>query len=210
MLNIAIYGEHTLSVNAIARLIKDEGSFSAHELKSKDEYLSLFHSQTHHDVIVFCADNYSNKLSKEIEKLHRFVPRIKKVLIMSMAHKQFLKKLLKAGIDSIISYKTSADEFIQAIRHASLNQQYISQDLSQMILKNKYQSNFNNLSQRELEITYMLANGMNVKNVSTELAISPKTVNTYRYRIFNKLHIERNVELFKIVSQEAATCLQYN
>jgi len=208
MLNIAVYGEHTLSVNAICRLLDDEIAFNPQAIKPGNEYKRLYTEQTRQDVIVYCVNGYSNTLFKEVEKLHRHAPKIKKVLIISMAHNQFIKKLLKAGIDSIVSYTCTPEELTQAIQYAILNQQFISHDLSQMIIKNKYPSCFNSLSQRELEITYMLANGMNVKTVSSELDISPKTVNTYRYRIFNKLDIDRNIDLFRMVSQEAAYMLQ--
>ncbi len=208
MLNVAIYGEHTLSVNAVSRLLEDENNFCPHSLTSQDSYKQLYSSRTNMDVIVYCAEGYSNSLFKEMQNLHHAAPGIRKVLIISMAHKQFLKKLLNAGVDAIISYKSTPEELTRAIEYASLKQQYIGEDFSQLIFKAKYPSSFNTLSQRELEITYMLANGMNVKNVSSELDISPKTVNTYRYRIFNKLAIERNVDLFRIVQQEAAYMLQ--
>lgn len=205
MLNIALYGEHTLSVEAIARLIRDDSELNLHPTRVDTP---IPDSQIKHDVFIYCANGYSNTLVKEIKKLNRNDPDMKLVLIISMAHKHFLKILLNAGINSIISYKSSAEELIQAIKYATLKQQYLSADLSKMVVKSKYPSCFNSLSQRELEITYLLANGMNIKNVSTELDISPKTVNTYRYRIFNKLAIERNVDLFRMVSLEAAYMLK--
>lgn len=204
MLNVAIYGEHILSVEAITRLIQDETELNFNPARVD----ALFpHTQIKHDIFIYCANGYSNTLVKEIKKLHRLDPNMKLMLIISMVHKHFLKTLLNAGVNSIISYKSSAEELIQGIKYAALNQQFISSDLSKMVIKSKYPTCFNSLSQRELEITYLLANGMNVKNVSTELDISPKTVNTYRYRIFSKLAIERNVDLFRMVSREAAYML---
>ena len=208
MLNIAIYGEHTLSVEAITCLIQDESELNIRPTK----VATLFpHLQLKYDIFIYCANGYSNTLVKEIKKLHCLNPNMKLVLIISMAHKHFLKKLLNAGVNSIVSYKSSIEELVQAIKYATLKQQYLSSDLSKMVIKSKYPTCFNSLSQRELEITYLLANGMNIKNVSTELDISPKTVNTYRYRIFSKLAIERNIDLFRMVSEEAAYMLKgYN
>ena len=200
MLNISIYGEHTITVESITRLLQDEPSFKIQKTPSQDDFIKQ-------DIIVYCASSYSNTLFKQIKLLHQETPNIKKVLVISMAHKHFLNKLFQAGISSIVSYKSSPDDLTQAIKYASLDQQYICPDLSQMVINTNYPSIFNDLSSRELEITYLLANGMNVKNVSSELDISPKTVNTYRYRIFNKLSIDRNVDLFRMVSQEAAYML---
>jgi len=204
MVNISINGEHILYVEAIARLLHEKPEFNVHTLCVKTLSPDV---QSKQDVLIYCANGYSNTLVKEIQKLHRIDSSVKKVLIISMAHRHFLEKLFNAGINSIISYKASAEELIQAIKYASLKQQFLSADLSNMVIKSKYPSCFNALSQRELEITYLLANGMSVKRVSTELEISPKTVNTYRYRIFSKLVIAHDVDLFKRVSLEAAYML---
>lgn len=205
VINISVYGEHTLSVEAILRLLQDESELKLQALRVKTPL-----SQTKHGLFIYCANDYSNTLVKEIKKLHIAAPHSKIILIISMAHKHFINKLLNAGVNSIVSYKSSINELIQAIKYATIKQQYLSADLSQMVIKSKYPSCFNSLSQRELEITYLLANGMNIKNVSSELDISPKTVNTYRYRIFTKLAINRNIDLFRMVSQEAAYMLRGN
>ncbi len=206
MLNIAIYGEHVLSVQAIARLLQDETAFQPQTITSYTEYSQLS-TATQLDVVIYCATGYSNTLFNEVKNLHKRTPSLKKILIMPMAHKQFLLKMLNTGIDAIVSYKAPPEELVQAVHFAVRGQQYLSVDLSKMVINSQQPSSFNALSKRELEITYMLANGMNIKTVSAELSISPKTVNTYRYRIFSKLEIERNVDLFRMVSEEAAYML---
>ncbi len=207
MLNISIYGEHILSTQAVQRLLQEETNFNLRLITPQSRSGHLAQLYNKQDVLIYCAIGYSNTLFKEIKRLHQRTPAVKKIIIMPMAHKQFLLKMLNAGVEAIVSYKASPEELIQAIHFAIHGQQYLSVDLSKMIINTQYPSNFNSLSKRELEITYMLANGMNIKTVSSELAISPKTVNTYRYRIFNKLAIERNVDLFRMVNEEAAYML---
>ena len=51
------------------------------------------------------------------------------------------------------------------------------------------------LSERELQIAIMIVNCQKVQEISDKLFLSPKTVNTYRYRIFEKLAINSDVEL---------------
>ena len=158
MLNISIYGEHVLSVEAISRLLHDEPDFKVNTITSRTEYRQLAYSHIKQDVIVFCAISYSNTLFNEMKKLHQQTPSVKKILIMSMAHKQFLLKMLNAGVDAIVSYKAPPDELVRAIRFAMRGEQYLSVDLSKMVINSKYPSSFNVLSKRELEITYMLLN----------------------------------------------------
>ncbi len=54
---------------------------------------------------------------------------------------------------------------------------------------------FKNLSERELQIMLMITKGQKVTDISEQLSLSPKTVNSYRYRLFSKLGINGDVEL---------------
>ena len=56
-------------------------------------------------------------------------------------------------------------------------------------------SPFGCLSERELQIMLMLTKGSKVTEISEQLNLSPKTVNSYRYRMFSKLNINGDVEL---------------
>ena len=51
------------------------------------------------------------------------------------------------------------------------------------------------LSKRELQISMLLSDGAKVSAIAELLNLSPKTVYTYRYRIFDKLGIKSDVEL---------------
>jgi len=51
------------------------------------------------------------------------------------------------------------------------------------------------LSERELQVMVMISSGQEVNDVAEQLCLSPKTVNSYRYRIFEKLKIHNDVEL---------------
>lgn len=57
------------------------------------------------------------------------------------------------------------------------------------------ESPFDKLSDRELQTTIMISRGERVQDIAETLSVSPKTVNSYRYRIFEKLDINTDVEL---------------
>ena len=59
----------------------------------------------------------------------------------------------------------------------------------------KTESPFASLSERELQIMLMITKGQKVNEISEQLNLSPKTVNSYRYRMFSKLNIHGDVEL---------------
>ena len=92
-----------------------------------------------------------------------------------------------------------ADEMIRAIRAVNAGQRYISPHIaSRMAFKlvsDVAETAFESLSERELQVALMITMGMSVQEVATKLCLSPKTVNSYRYRIFEKLNVRNDVEL---------------
>ena len=87
---------------------------------------------------------------------------------------------------------------------AHSGQRYISPEIAQkMALKqlggerdeDGELSLFERLSEREMQIAMMVVDCQKVQDISDKLCLSPKTVNSYRYRIFEKLEISSDVEL---------------
>ena len=88
---------------------------------------------------------------------------------------------------------------INAIRIVYSGQRYISPEIAQQMALSQISSNaenpFKSLSERELQIMMMITKGEKVTQISEQLHLSPKTVNSYRYRLFSKLEISGDVEL---------------
>ena len=78
-------------------------------------------------------------------------------------------------------------------------ERYISADIARQMalsmLPGKEQSPFHRLSQREMQVMLMVTRGQTVRDISESLCLSPKTVSTYRYRLFDKLGVGNDVEL---------------
>ncbi|ENJ9216145.1 response regulator [Salmonella enterica] len=77
---------------------------------------------------------------------------------------------------------------------------YIASDIAQQMALSqiepaKTETPFASLSERELQIMLMITKGQKVNEISEQLNLSPKTVNSYRYRMFSKLNIHGDVEL---------------
>jgi two-component system invasion response regulator UvrY len=54
---------------------------------------------------------------------------------------------------------------------------------------------FEKLSQREMQVMLMVTQGYSIQDISDRLCLSPKTVSTYRYRLYEKLGVDNDVEL---------------
>ncbi|MDB6984365.1 response regulator [Escherichia coli] len=99
-----------------------------------------------------------------------------------------------------VSKGAAPQEVVSAIRSVYSGQRYIASDIAQQmalsqIEPEKTESPFASLSERELQIMLMITKGQKVNEISEQLNLSPKTVNSYRYRMFSKLNIHGDVEL---------------
>ena len=108
-------------------------------------------------------------------------------------------KVMQMGASGFITKDAESEEMIRAIHKVAAGQKYVSPEIAQQIAIGKLDFNdanpFEQLSDRELEITLMLVKGQRVPGIANSLNISAKTVNTYRYRMFEKLDISTDVEL---------------
>ena len=109
-------------------------------------------------------------------------------------------KVMQAGAAGYLSNGAAPQEVVSAIRSVYSGQRYIASDIAQQmalsqIEPEKTESPFASLSERELQIMLMITKGQKVNEISEQLNLSPKTVNSYRYRMFSKLNIHGDVEL---------------
>jgi DNA-binding NarL/FixJ family response regulator len=106
---------------------------------------------------------------------------------------------LKAGATGYLTKKVNADELIRAIKRVFLGKRYVSSEVAQQLAVHNFEEEgedpFGQLSSREMQIMLMVVNCQKVKEISSNLHLSPKTVNSYRYRIFEKLNVGSDVEL---------------
>ena len=106
---------------------------------------------------------------------------------------------LRAGACGFVTKRGSPQEVVAAIKRAYAGKRFVSSDIAQQLafrsLEDPIESPFDNLSSRELQITLMVINCQRVNDISANLHLSPKTVNSYRYRIFEKLRVGSDVEL---------------
>ena len=124
---------------------------------------------------------------------------IKVLMLSACADNPFPNQALKAGALGYLTKGVAADELQAAIKKAFLGKRYLSQEVAHSLALRSFNdegdSPFDQLSNREMQIMMMVVNCHKVNEISSNLHLSPKTVNSYRYRIFDKLNVGSDVEL---------------
>lgn len=107
-------------------------------------------------------------------------------------------QLIKMGVLGFVSKNATTEEMMDAIRKAQQGEMYICRDVLDNLAQQHSKSPFCKLSQRESEIVTLILQGKTIQEMAEMLALSDKTVNTYRYRMYEKLKIKNDVELTRL------------
>jgi two-component system invasion response regulator UvrY len=134
---------------------------------------------------------------KEIRKERPAIP----VLVLSMhPEDQFAVRVLRAGAAGYMTKETAPDELVTAISKVTAGGTYVSPSLAEILAQDLKRDTgdatlHQRLSDREFEVLVMIASGKAVSEIADELALSVKTISTYRARILDKVHMRSNAEL---------------
>lgn len=127
-------------------------------------------------------------------------PSIKVIAVTGCTDTPFPQRFLDSGVVGFISKESGIDELVKAIRLVHRGKRYISHSIAQelalyAVINPTDKSPFERLSERELQIALMVMDSVKTAHIAESLNVSIKTVHTYRYRLFEKLNINSNVEL---------------
>lgn len=114
----------------------------------------------------------------------------------------FPGKLLDAGASGYLTKGCPATELVQAIRIVSRGGRHIGSSVAQQMalamLQGTEASPFDGLSAREMEVLLMLVDGRKISDIAGIMHLSPKTVATYKYRIFEKLDTRSDIGMTRM------------
>lgn len=144
-----------------------------------------------------------------VRRIVRMELDIRVVVLTACEQKPFPMQALKAGATGYLTKGVDAEELANAIRRAFVGKRYLSANIAQELAVSTFEEDgvapFDHLSNREMQIMLMVVNCHKVNDISSSLHLSPKTVNSYRYRIFEKLNVKSDVELALLAVRHGMT-----
>lgn len=158
-------------------------------------------TDTQPNIVLFEADLPNLDPLEFAQHVLNIVPSCKLAILTMHASQMLIKRLLAAGVKGLILKNTSAKDFLAMLHQLAQDEIVISASVAQKMaisqIKNKknFESPFEVLTNRELQIMTMICKGLNINEISENLFISDKTVHTYRYKIYKKLNIDSDIKL---------------
>jgi DNA-binding NarL/FixJ family response regulator len=200
MTSILVVDDHDLVRMGIVRMLDDvDGYQVVAEAKSGEQAISQARDLKP-DVVLMDVKMPGMGGLEATRKMLAANPSVKIIAVTACDDTLYPARLLQAGAVGYVTKGTGFGDITQAIDAVVKGRQYMSSAIAQQLaLRNasghQDDSPFERLSQRELETAMLIAAGRRVQDIAATFSVSPKTVNTYRYRIFDKLDIHSDVEL---------------
>jgi len=166
------------------------------------------------DAINWCRDNHDNvdivlmdvnmPGIGGIEATHRISkawPNIGIIIVTVHDDGPLPKQLLNGGAKGYLSKGNGVEEMITAISDVHNGKHYIAKDIAQTLALSVLPGEVNpmdTLSMRETQVLMMVAQGTRTQEISEILNLSPKTISTYRKRLYEKLDVSSDIEMLHL------------
>ena len=202
MIKVLLVDDHELVRKGIRRLLEDSTGIKVVSEAGNGE--EAFDEVKKHKPSVVLMDVNMPGIGglEATRKLLQLDPSLKVIIVTIHTAEPFPTKLLEAGASGYLTKDCGISEIVKAIRAVSKGERYLSADVAQhmalTMMPGSKQSPFQTLSQREMQVMMMVTQGQNVQQISDKLCLSPKTISTYRHRLFEKLNVENDVELTRL------------
>ena len=198
-IKVLVVDDHDLVRMGIARMLDDDAQIEViAEADNGDAAVQL--ARQHRPDVVLLDVNMPNVGGVEAtRRIKQIDQNIKVLAVSSLSAQPYPSMLLKARVNGYITKGTPLDEMIRAIKKVHGGGKYFSHDVAEQladtVLGEQAESPFDALSEREKQVAMMVVNCQSAQEIADQLFVSVKTVNTYRYRIFEKLGVNSDVKL---------------
>ncbi|KTC65406.1 response regulator GacA (plasmid) [Legionella adelaidensis] len=199
MIKVLIVDDHALVRMGIRRLLEDLPDMEVvAEAESGEVALALV--KTHQPDVVLLDMKMPGIDGWEVtRRLKKSNPNVRVIAVTAMSTEPLPSRVLQLGAMGYLTKESGVEEMASAIRKVIRGEKYLSAEIAQKMaissLQASQESPFDLLSEREMQVMLMITSGMEVQDIADRLFLSSKTINGYRYRMFEKLGIKNDVEL---------------
>ncbi len=197
-IKVLIVDDHELVRMGISRMLGDDPNIDVVGEAGCGETAVALARKLHPDLVLLDVNMPNIGGVEATRRIKQLDCGIKVMVVSSLVAEPYPSMLLKAGVDGYITKGTPIDEMIVAIKKVHAGGKYFSHEIADALAQSvldKKSNPFDSLSEREKQVAMMVANCQSASEIAESLFVSVKTVNTYRYRIFEKLGVDSDVKL---------------
>jgi two-component system invasion response regulator UvrY len=201
VIRVLLADDHAVVREGIRRLLEERtGLAIVAEAATVPELLAELR-RTPTDVLLLDIAMPGPGIVETLREVKGIQPRARSLVLTAQPEAEYAVRVIRAGAAGYLTKDRSLEQLVEAIRRVYRGAMYVSPTLGEALAARlgtiEREPGHEVLSDREFEVLKGLAGGEPVKAIAARMAVSPKTVTTYRTRLLQKLNLHSNAELVR-------------
>ncbi|WP_333874987.1 response regulator transcription factor [Methylobacter sp.] len=199
MIKIVIADDHAIVREGLKQILSDVPDMEIFgEASSGDEVLKFIRDEGWNIMLLDIAMPGKNVL--ELIKLAKHQSPQLPILILSMyPEDQYAIRMLRAGADGYLTKESAPEQLVSVIRKVAKGGKYISPTMTEKLIAelnpNQEKLLHTTLTDREFQVFRGICEGISITDLARHMALSVKTISTYRSRLMTKMNMSNNAEI---------------
>lgn len=200
-LDILHANANVLMVNGLSAVLNRGGGIKQIEVADTEEKLFEKLAEKNYDLVILDPDSQGYFTPNSAKELKRRFPDQKLLIISDTTQHEEVLKILEKGVQGYLTRQCDVDEITHAIFAIAKGEKFYCNKVLDIILHKQFAPEEEEnceptvLTERENEITALVASGLTNKDIAEKLHLSPHTVHTHRKNIIKKLGVKSVSEL---------------
>lgn len=200
---VVLCDDHSIVRAGIKGLVEGFADFEViGDVESGEALFPLFRSEVP-DLLLLDISLPGRSGLEVLKQVKSIYPSVAVLALSMYPEDQFAIRMIKAGAMGYLHKDSAPDVLEAAMRSVAEGKQYISPDLTRLMIDEMSRDDsvlpHQILSDREYEVLLYIGEGKTMTEIANQLSLSIKTVSTYRSRILDKMHLKSNSDLVKYI-----------
>ena len=200
-IKLLIADDHQLFREGLINLLSDSSEIEiiAHAEDGKDAVEKTIINKP--DIVIMDIGMPKLNGVEATAQLKEKMPNTKVIALSMHSEKHYVKGMLEAGAKGYLFKNCTYSQLINAIKTVNEGKKYLSDEITEVLIEdyldNTEHESISELTDREMEVLKLIAEGKTTRDISEELFVSVKTIGTHKQHIMEKLNIKTPVDIIK-------------
>jgi len=211
MIRVLIADDHPIVRKGLRQIVAGQPDLTvAAECGDGDEALRLVETVPL-DVAVLDIGMPRMSGLEVLSRVRGHYPKLPVLILSGYPESELAMRVIKAGAAGYLNKEMAPEELVAAIRRVAAGRRYVSPKVAELLAGSLAAGDsppHAALSDREYQVLLAIASGRTVTEIAADMALSVKTVSTYRTRVLEKMDMRNNAELMHYAIHKGLTAKQ--